>query len=73
MVNLVGQPNAAAYATSKGGQIAMAKNMAIDLPLTASALMSFAPAAPRPANAANAYIRTFEQYIGLSPSRFRSL
>ena len=31
MVGLVGQPNAAAYASSKGGQIAMAKNMAIDL------------------------------------------
>ena len=31
MVGLVGQANAAAYAASKGGQIAMAKNMAIDL------------------------------------------
>ena len=31
MVGKVGQPNACAYAASKGGQIAMAKNMAIDL------------------------------------------
>lgn len=31
MVGLVGQPNATAYASSKGGQIAMMKNMAIDL------------------------------------------
>lgn len=31
MVGLVGQPNACAYAASKGGQIAMSKNMAIDL------------------------------------------
>ena len=30
MVGLVGQPNAAAYSASKGGQIAMTKNMAID-------------------------------------------
>jgi len=30
MVGVVGQPNAAAYAASKGGQIAMTKNMAID-------------------------------------------
>lgn len=31
MVGLVGQANAAAYAATKGGQIAMARNMAIDL------------------------------------------
>jgi len=31
MVGLVGQANAAAYAASKGGQIALARNMAIDL------------------------------------------
>lgn len=31
MVGLVGQPNATAYAATKGGQISMAKNMAIDL------------------------------------------
>ena len=31
MVGLVGQPNAGAYAATKGGQIAMMKNMAIDL------------------------------------------
>jgi NAD(P)-dependent dehydrogenase (short-subunit alcohol dehydrogenase family) len=31
MVGQVGQPNAAAYSATKGGQIAMAKNMAIDL------------------------------------------
>ena len=31
MVGLVGQPNATAYAATKGGQIAMSKNMAIDL------------------------------------------
>jgi NAD(P)-dependent dehydrogenase (short-subunit alcohol dehydrogenase family) len=31
MVGLVGQSNAAAYAASKGGQIALTKNMAIDL------------------------------------------
>ena len=31
MVGLVGQPNATAYSATKGGQIAMAKNMAIDL------------------------------------------
>jgi NAD(P)-dependent dehydrogenase (short-subunit alcohol dehydrogenase family) len=31
MVGLVGQANAAAYAATKGGQIAMTKNMAIDL------------------------------------------
>lgn len=31
MVGLVGQPNATAYAATKGGQIAMTKNMAIDL------------------------------------------
>lgn len=31
MVALVGQPNATAYAATKGGQIAMTKNMAIDL------------------------------------------
>lgn len=31
MVGLVGQPNAGAYSATKGGQIAMAKNMAIDL------------------------------------------
>lgn len=30
MVGLVGQPNAAAYSATKGGQIAMTKNMAID-------------------------------------------
>jgi NAD(P)-dependent dehydrogenase (short-subunit alcohol dehydrogenase family) len=30
MVGVVGQPNAAAYSASKGGQIAMTKNMAID-------------------------------------------
>jgi NAD(P)-dependent dehydrogenase (short-subunit alcohol dehydrogenase family) len=30
MVGVVGQPNAAAYAATKGGQIAMTKNMAID-------------------------------------------
>ena len=30
MVGVVGQPDAAAYAASKGGQIAMTKNMAID-------------------------------------------
>ena len=30
MVGLVGQPNAAAYSASKGGQISMTKNMAID-------------------------------------------
>lgn len=31
MVGLVGQPNAGAYSATKGGQIAMTKNMAIDL------------------------------------------
>lgn len=31
MVGLVGQPNATAYSATKGGQIAMTKNMAIDL------------------------------------------
>ena len=31
MVGLVGQSDATAYASSKGGQIAMARNMAIDL------------------------------------------
>ena len=31
MVGVVGQPNAAAYSATKGGQIAMTKNMAIDL------------------------------------------
>jgi L-fucose dehydrogenase len=31
MVGHVGQPNACAYAATKGGQIAMSKNMAIDL------------------------------------------
>ena len=31
MVGLVGQPNAGAYAATKGGQIAMTRNMAIDL------------------------------------------
>jgi NAD(P)-dependent dehydrogenase (short-subunit alcohol dehydrogenase family) len=30
MVGVVGQPNAAAYSATKGGQIAMTKNMAID-------------------------------------------
>lgn len=30
MVGVVGQPNAAAYAATKGGQISMTKNMAID-------------------------------------------
>ena len=30
MVGQVGQPNAAAYSATKGGQIAMTKNMAID-------------------------------------------
>ena len=30
MVGLVGQPNAGAYSATKGGQIAMTKNMAID-------------------------------------------
>lgn len=30
MVGVVGQPNAAAYAATKGGQIALTKNMAID-------------------------------------------
>ena len=30
MVGQVGQPNAAAYSSTKGGQIAMTKNMAID-------------------------------------------
>lgn len=31
MVGLVGQPNAGAYSATKGGQIALTKNMAIDL------------------------------------------
>ena len=31
MVGLVGQPNACAYAATKGGIIAMTKNLAIDL------------------------------------------
>jgi len=31
MVGVVGQPNAGAYSATKGGQIAMTKNMAIDL------------------------------------------
>ncbi|MEW5815248.1 MAG: SDR family NAD(P)-dependent oxidoreductase [Spirochaetota bacterium] len=31
MVGLVGQPNAGAYSASKGGQVAMTKNMALDL------------------------------------------
>ena len=31
MVGLVGQPNAGAYSATKGGQISMGKNMAIDL------------------------------------------
>jgi len=31
MVGLVGQPNACAYAATKGGQVAMTRNMAIDL------------------------------------------